>query len=184
MSIEIRIADDELKNYLRELSRRMGSLKPVMALIGEIVNESIQTNFEVGGRPEWAPLSPVTIANRKKLNKWPGQILVRSGVRGGLMGSVSYKPMDDKVVIGTNKVYAKVHQFGAKKGQFGQKTVHIPAHERSGKGTKRHKVRAHTRTMNIPWGDIPARPFLMIQDNDWIKIKTKLENYIFKGTSK
>lgn len=180
-NISIKIQDNDIQKMLAEIAGRMKDMRPVTAMIGEIVMESIQTNFEVGGRPAWRQLSPVTIAQRERMKKWPGQILVRSGVRGGLMGSISYEPERDRVVIGTNKIYATTMHFGAKRGEFGSKSVKIGQHERRGKGDKRHTVQAHTRMVSLPWGDIPARPFLVIQNKDWDKIKRSLGNYVVGG---
>jgi phage virion morphogenesis protein len=50
----------------------------------------------------------------------------------------------DYALVGTKIKYAAVQQFGAKAGAFG----------------------ATRRGAKIPWGDIPARPFMGISDDD------------------
>jgi len=47
-------------------------------------------------------------------------------------------------------VYAAVHQFGAAQGAFGNTSRGSP----------------------IPWGDIPARPYLGLSDDDRQEIET------------
>jgi phage gpG-like protein len=57
---------------------------------------------------------------------------------GILANSISYNVLRKGVEIGTKVRYAGTHQFGARQGQYGR--------------TKRGGP--------IPWGNIPARPFL------------------------
>ena len=178
--IEIKVDDEQVNALFGRLQTRMNDLTPAMKVIGEIVRTSVVKNFEVGGRPRWKPLSPVTLARRKG-----SKILYRQGPAGGLLGSIHYKADKDRVVIGTNKVYAAVHQFGAKKGSFGTVTETVKAHMRRitqafGRPVKPHKisVRAHTRQAKLPWGNIPARPYLMIQEEDWQEIRESLLEFI------
>lgn len=162
--------------YLLEARKRMDDLTPANREIGEIVLASVQENFAKEGRPAWKPLSKVTIADRIRRNKWPGKILNRSGAYG-LLGSVNYRATKDSVTVGTALPYATTMQFGAKKGKFGSKSVTIKAHTRKRKG-KSEKVKSYQRRMNIPWGDIPARPFLILQIQDEEDIKEILLDYI------
>lgn len=59
------------------------------------------------GEP-WQPLSELYAP----LKRGPG-ILRESGMRGGLQGSITFDATNDEVAVGSNKVYAAVHQFGA-----------------------------------------------------------------------
>lgn len=171
INVEIK---DSIKHIIESIERKMGDLTPVMRIIGEIVRTSIIRNFEVGGRPtKWKPLSPVTLAMRKGT-----KILMVQGFAGGLAGSIHYTPYRDRVVVGTNKVYAAIHQFGAKKGSFGTVVAHVREHIRKLASGKKVKVKEHTRRVNVPWGDIPARPYLMVQDEDWEEIKDALTDFL------
>ena len=175
MELEIRIKDD-VSTLLGKMSARMNDLTPAMELIGEVVVASIQQNFKEGGRPEkWKALSPVTIKQRQAENKWPGAILVRTGH----LRQVYSRAEKDKVSVGTNLIYAKTHQFGARKGSFGSVTARVKEHFRRMKDGKEIRVKAHDRTQSLPWGDIPARPFLMVQDEDWVEMKAVLEEYLY-----
>lgn len=110
--------DKDLQDLLKAVKNRIGNTKPAFEVIGEIIQTSILKNFEQGGRPEaWQDLAERTKKQRAKQGKWPGQILVMSGVRGGLMGSISYDAMPDKVVWVANKPYAAIQHFGGMAGK-------------------------------------------------------------------
>ena len=176
VSLNVKIEDSGIRDLLSRIQRRMADLTPAMRIIGETVRTSVLRNFEVGGRPRWKPLSPITLARRKG-----GRILIRQGFAGGLAGSIHWKAYRDRAVVGTDKVYAAVHQFGAKKGSFGAFTFTVREHRRTRSG-KKVRVRQHERTARLPWGDIPARPFLMVQREDWDEIRQALLEHIVGGT--
>ncbi|MDX8377214.1 MAG: phage virion morphogenesis protein, partial [Mariprofundales bacterium] len=58
---------------------------------------------------------------------------------GALRLNLAYNADNNGLEFGSNAIYAATHQFGADKGAFGS---------------------------GVPWGDIPARPFLGFSDND------------------
>ncbi|MCX8016390.1 MAG: phage virion morphogenesis protein [Rhodocyclaceae bacterium] len=136
--IRIDIDDREVRQALERLQQRVSDLTPAMREIAMELEARALTRFETerdpAGRP-WQPLSPVTLARKKGR----GGILYQTG---DLRGSITSRAGRDfaEVGAGGNVPYAATHQFGAKKGQFGQG-------KRGGK---------------IPWGDIPARPFLPV----------------------
>lgn len=149
MGVELRADTGEALRLLERVERRLGSMQPGMEAIGETVLASIQRNFEAGGRPaKWPALADSTIRQRIRRGNWPGQILVRKGVSGGLLGSLSYDAAPRHVLISANKEYAAIHHFGGKAGR-GRKTT------------------------------IPARPYMMIQDEDWAEITAALNDFIF-----
>jgi len=148
VEMKIGINDGEVRTLLSRLQRKTSNLTPAMRIIGEIVQTSIQRNFEAGGRPKrWLPLAAATIRQRRREGHWPGPILVRHGVSGGLMGSISYRASGDRVVLSANKIYAAIHHFGGMAGRG-------------------HKTR------------IPARPFMFVHDRDWIEIKDALRKHL------
>ena len=159
--LSVKINDREVKDLLAHIQQRLGHMKPAMSLVGEIVQESIEHNFEAGG------------------------ILVRSGKAGGLMGSIAYNAGDDQVVVAANKASAATLHYGAAKGSFGtvEVTAKIREHYRTTKKGKRAKVSAHTRTrmQPLPWGDIPARPFMMVQTEDWDEMRDALRDYLLRS---
>ena len=80
-------------------------------------------------------------------------------------------------MAGTSDIRAAVHNFGAKRGSFGTVQAAVRAHLRRIKG-KEQKVRAHTRKQPMPWGDIPAREFMLLQADDLVEIKDMVGAYL------
>lgn len=78
--------------------------KPIGMALVEVVRERFQDARDPFGQP-WAPLSPAYAA----IKKGPG-ILRESQM---LMRSITFEASADQVMVGSNRVYAAVHQFGA-----------------------------------------------------------------------
>jgi phage virion morphogenesis protein len=155
--VTMMIDDSELQRDLKGVRDRLGNAQPAFEVIGEMARTSIVRNFEEEGRPEkWAPLSPATLARRSKA----GQILRVQGFAGGLMGSINAQAAPDNALIGTNKIYGAVQHFGAKKGAFGRTSKGAP----------------------IPWGDIPARPYMVLQEEDETRAVRILGNFVLRGS--
>ena len=143
VAVSIKVDDKEVRKMLSGILKRIGNPGPAMKILGAIVRTSIVRNFEKGGRPEkWQALSPETLKKKK------GTAILRE--QDGLMGSVNYKPFNDKVVISANKIYAAIHHFGGKAGR-GKKVT------------------------------IPALPYMMVQDEDWVEMKAALGDFIVRG---
>src|SRR3989339_368312 len=122
-SIEIKVDNQEILKALKRLSEKTKNLRPVMRNIAGIMMDSVEENFAQQGRPKWKDLAEVTKKQRKKEGKWPGMILQKS--QGGLADSISSDYGDDYAIVGTNKKYAAIHQFGGPAGRG--KKVNIPA---------------------------------------------------------
>lgn len=121
--IEIKINDKEIQQLLKKLAAKTQNLRPLMKNIAGIMMDSVEENFEKEGRPEkWTLLAKVTIKQRTKKGYWPGKILQ---MRGDLASSITSKYNDNSAVVGTNKIYAAIHQFGGDAGK--NKKVKIPA---------------------------------------------------------
>jgi phage gpG-like protein len=155
MTIRIEI-DDHVISLIRSRWSDL-DMTPMMEEIAEIGVMSVRRNFEAGGRPKWAGHSPSTIKRRGV----GARVLIDRGMAGGLMGSIHGKGFRDHAEISANKEYAATMHFGARKGEFGTVAARIPSHKRKGRD-----VRGHTRMMRVPWGHIPARPFMSITDSD------------------
>jgi len=122
-SIEIKIDDKELQQVLDKLFEKTSDLRPLMKNIAGVMADSVEENFKQGGRPEkWEKLKEVTINQRTKKGYWPGKILQ---MRGELAASITTAYDESSAIIGTNKEYAAIHQFGGKAGRG--KKVEIPA---------------------------------------------------------
>lgn len=161
---------------LGDMARRGSDLKPALSAVGALIKESIRTNFARGGRPSpWK-----AIKNRE------GQPLRDTG---RLMNSITRQATASEVRVGTNVVYAAVQHLGAKRGSFGTKMATVKQHSRTmqvvfGRRLKTPKtvtVGTHQRRMALPWGDIPARPFMMVQDDDILDIRDIISRYLMEG---
>ena len=154
MKINIELNDKPVRDAFNRLLRAGTDLSPMLGDIGDKVLTSTHDRFntqeEPNGKP-WAPLSTRTTLKRKPRNK--DKILTQEG---HLRGNLVYQVGHDYVEIGSPSIYANTHQFGAKQGAFGT--------------TKRGAP--------IPWGDIPARPFLGISTEDEADIKHIILDHI------
>lgn len=120
--IEIRIANEELQRVLNELVQKSSDLRPLMKNIAGILEDSVEENFEQEGKPDkWEELKPSTIKQRTQKGYYPGKILQ---MRGELAASITSKYDENSAIVGTNKVYAAIHQFGGEAGQ--NKEAEIP----------------------------------------------------------
>lgn len=121
-SLEIKLDNQEITSKLLDLAKKGENLRPLMKNIAGIFASSTEENFKEQGRPnKWTNLSEVTIKQRKKINKWPGQILQ---VEGQLASSINTFYDDNSAIIGSNKDYARIHQVGGQAGK--NKKVSIP----------------------------------------------------------
>ena len=143
--IEIDLKEDATARLTR-LAELLDDLTPVMDEIGEYMVEATKQRFVEGRGPDgvpWAPKRPATIEAARR-NPLRGNDPRPLHGLGSLKGSIAQRAGPDHVEIGANRIYAGVMQFGADKGAFG----------------------ATATGSAIPWGDIPARPFLGGDDDD------------------
>ncbi len=135
---------------------------PVLRAIGPGLVATTHDRFDEAREPygaPWAALSPAYAA----LKRGPG-ILRESGMRGGLMGSITFQVAGSELHVGSNKVYAAIHQFGG---------VIKPVSARALRfglmiGGKRAVVRVHSVR-------IPARPYLGFGPADYRVVMDVLE---------
>lgn len=120
--IEIKIDNKEVEKALLEIAQKTSNLRPLMKNIAGIMADSTEENFKVEGRPKWKDLSEKTKTARKKTGYYPGQILQ---VSGQLALSVTTQYDETSAVIGSNKIYAAIHQLGGQAGK--NKKTTIPA---------------------------------------------------------
>ena len=137
----------EIERLFAQVSTHLSDLRPLMQDIGEQQIAATRARFLAGQAPDgsvWAPKSPATLAaqaaRRDPVDNRP---LIASGT---LHRTLNYQIGADgaSVTIGSGQIYAAVQQFGAAKGAFGE----------------------DSRGRSIPWGDIPARPYLGLSDQD------------------
>ncbi len=167
-------ADDALRR-LGELARGLQNDEPARAQIGELAVLSTKARFGTSTSPTgeaWKPLSPTTIAryisgfgksNFKKRGGLNKRGETRLANRKPLVGEsrrlstqIFYNLVTGAVEIGSPLEYSAVQNFGQPKGASGSMANGSP----------------------IPWGDIPARQFLGVSDQDGRDFVSVYELYI------
>lgn len=163
---DITINDAEINAALEKLVDRLENPRKLMQDIGEFMVGSTKARFTQGVDPEgtpWAAKSLATIASyRSRAGKSPNsRVDVRPlfGPTGTLSSTINYEASDEGVLVGSARVYAAVMQFGAKKGEFGS--------------TKRGQP--------IPFGNIPARPYLGVSDSDRTSLGEIIAEWLSEG---
>lgn len=165
----VQIEDAEVTSGLTELQQHLSDFTLVFQTIGEQLEESTEQRFEQGVSPEgiaWSPKAQSTIdAYTRRGQTVNFKPLFGPNVDGRpLRKSFFSDAGPDRLEIGTNKVQAAVMQFGAEAGAFGA---------RIGKDKNGRDF-----LMSIPWGRIPARPFLSISAEDREMIALTIEEWI------
>lgn len=172
--LKVTLHDQGFRGWADALRAKLTDMRPLFEEIGNIVMRSIEKSMQLNGRTsgeggdpweggaeKWPDLEDVTKKLREKRKTWPGQILRDSGQ---LAASIHKEVFESSVVVGTNKEYAATHQFGARRGEFGAVT--------------RTSKKGKTWSQALPWGEIPARPFLNVQDEDWEEIDATVLDYL------
>lgn len=161
--ITLEIDDRAVRRVLSDLAQRVADPTPALRDIGEYMVASTRRRFAAGRAPDgtaWAPNSPVTIT--RYLRNYGGSFsrrgrgltkrgAARAAAKRPLIGEtrrlsseIAYRLIPGGVEVGSSLVYSAVQQFGARRGQFGRTRRGAP----------------------IPWGDIPARPFMGVSADD------------------
>lgn len=152
--IETRIDYQPVIDALRRAAGEMRNSAPLMRAVAGTMLHATEENFAQEGRPKWVDLHKGTKLARGKQGTWPGKILQRSG---SLASSISQHWTGTQAVVGTNKVYAAIQQFGGRTKPHVIKARHKRALSFGG---------IVVRQVNHPGSKIPARPFLRLTPRD------------------
>jgi phage gpG-like protein len=183
--IEAKIEYKPVLDALRRAASQMGNTAPLMADMAGIMHKSSMRNFEEQGRPKWKDLASSTKLSQAMGGQWkaaraggsvqlrkPGMILSATGL---LKNSIQMSSSGTQAVVGTNLVYAAIHQFGGR--------------------TKPHVIRPKykralafggivVRSVNHPGSSIPARPFLRLTPGDLREIVLTANNFYQRNLPK
>ncbi len=161
------LAKIDLTN-LMGVEQRLQNKKPYYEAAGEILVASIVRNFEAGGRPEkWKPLALATLlggagyrgrrftlagsASKGFQRFLQGKnILITSG---RLRNSIKKEATNEHALVGSNMVYAAIHNFG---GEAGRKSARVL---------------------------ISARPYVVAQDEDKEQMCALLRRWLLVGAA-
>lgn len=150
--------DAEVEAVLNRVTGVLADTTDMMNEIGDHLAASTEERFPTQKGPDgtpWAPRSATTLKNYARRGLKPGGILHLSGQ---LSGNIFHDYGADWTRIGSPEPYAAVQQFGAAQGQFGAQAG------RTRPSAKRPKSQDYF--ILLPWGNIPARPFLGISEED------------------
>ena len=150
--INVKFDSARVEKALESLALASQNPRPVLLSIGEDLVKSTKSRFNKSLAPDgkaWAPNSPATLKRKRGVKP-----LINEGI---LRDNIAYAADNAGVTIFSTMEYAGTQQFGAKKGQFGE-------------SKKRNKP--------IPFGDIPARPFLGISLSDEQMIVESVSDYL------
>jgi phage gpG-like protein len=174
--LSISIDDAELLRELKRLLAAVQDPSPALREIGEVLTRSTKERFRSERDPDgqpWEQNADSTLLNylrkRQGLSKRKtatgGRTLTQRGARalgakqiltdrGDLADSIAYQLEDGgkAVAVGTSRIYAAMQQFGGTTAEHPQL-----------------------------WGDIPARPFLGISDDDEADILAILRAHLGDG---
>lgn len=120
----------QVNHALNQLSQRLTNMQPAMRDIGESVASWVDLTFRDAQDPYGNPWAELSPVTIAKRRNASAKPLNDTGA---LKTSITKSASQFEVTIGTNEVYGPTHQFGATKGEYAP---------------------------GVPWGDIPARPFL------------------------
>ena len=141
--LEFKLEDEQLMGELSRLASGIADTTPLMRAISQTLMDQTEENFARQGRPAWLGIKP-------RSGREGGKILQDSG---RLAASITPDYGPDYAKVGTNVVYAAIHQLG---GKTKPHAIHA----------KRAKALAFggvfRKSVNHPGSNIPARPFLPI----------------------
>lgn len=143
---------------LGEVSRSLSDMTPIHQSIGNYVVRSTKERFKKGVDPDgnaWTPKKQATIDRYKERGDGdrPDPLI---GPSKRLSSEIAQYADAQGVEIGSALEYSAVMQRGAKQGAFGKSPRGGP----------------------IPWGDIPARPWLGLSEEDEANIIDIADEYL------
>ncbi len=151
---------DSLTGELKQLLKRSRDLSPVMARVESgIMARQRRRGWMYSG------LHRRTGALYRSVKTWHGK--TSAGVSGEASGATMATPIGFALTMGREKA------AGDRRGR--NRKHWVRAYRRRG-----HRVRRHRRMMPTPWGDIPARPYILetMSAADRARIKEWVAGYL------
>ena len=163
VAIDVQINDAEVIKAFNRLVWIMDDTTPVMSAIGTALVASTHQRFISQTDPEgaaWQALDPEYAATKRN-----SRILTESG---RLRDSINSEAGRDEVRVGTNVIYAAIHQFG---------------------GTIKPKSASHLvfrigdRLVMVDSVTLPARPFMGISAEDEAEVAEIVFGFVERRTN-
>jgi len=168
IATRVTLDDSHVRALMQKFARHAENMAPALESMGEYMLVQTDKRFTGEHDPEgkpWAPLKLRTIygSHRGKKYTKKGQLTKRFATyvarrkiltaSGGLRGSIVYRVGRGHVVIGTNKIYGRVHQEGAEFSIV----------------SRRARIR------------IPARPYLGVNADDRREFAAIVKEHLLSG---
>lgn len=112
---EYKINDKLIIKFLKDCHKQLDDLSPLMKTARVIMKKVVDDNFETEGKAtgeKWQEWSDSWKKKRIKLGRGSGKILT---LDGELRRSIHAKSGSNFALVGTNKEYAALHNFGGSK---------------------------------------------------------------------
>lgn len=154
---------NEVESKVGRLMSGTKNAAPLMRIIQGDMEDEVEENFKQQGRPKWLGFK---YAPTEKRGGGSAKLLQHTGQ---LAGSIQGRSTNDTAAVGTNKVYAEIHQKGGKTSPHLIKPRNKKALAFGGRVVK---------SVNHPGSNIPARPFLMITPSGEVKILNHTSQYL------
>jgi len=177
---------EKVKRELQKVAKRGSDARKPLKVIGLYMMRSIAKNFAEGGRPEkWQQSLSAKLTGKRTL--------IQSAQ---LKNSITFKATTRKLSIGTNKIYAKVQQFGGTIKPKSKKALTVPIHadavgmrasDFQNTFVKKGIIFMKRGENAVPLFalkksvKIPARPFLLFQQEDVDFINKRLGQWFLEG---
>ncbi len=152
LNVSIDVDDKRFKAAIAQLHHRAQHLEPVYNQIAARLLASAQNRFDTQTDPDgnaWEPLKNATRLFKAKKG-YSSKILTRGG---NLRSYLNSKSTDDYALVGSNEIYARIHQLGGEAK------------------TSKGKTKGASSLM-------PARPYLGVDDSDAKRITDIITSYL------
>lgn len=157
---------------------------PLERSISQVMGPSFRRNFDVGGRPAWAPLSETTKLIKRRLGYGDKGTLVRTGLLRRVVGQKNIWSIGRNGALITGKetgwqrkadrgrtvgMYARLHQ-GGYEGQMMSARTEREGGQREGLLSLFDEINEALASGSVLTASrsqpIPARPFIVMQGDD------------------
>ena len=159
--IEIDINLDAARRAIDAAATALEHREPMMRMVAARLRQAVDENFNAGGRPAWAGLkTPRPHGGDKVLQD-----------TGRLRNSITQQSDNDRAVVGTNVVYAAIHNFG------GQTAAHM-IYPKTTKALFWAGAAHPVKKVSHPGSRIPARPFMVLTEEDRSALAEAVSDYL------
>lgn len=178
VGVFIRVDAAGVRRAFERLEAGLRDARPLMREVAFLMADAVAENFAQGGRPTWLGLAS---GGRSTLQD-----------TGRLRNSIVQYSDATAAIVGTNLVYAAIHQFGGEikfAPRSGRSRLRTDARGnllRQGESNRAVFARdTHTRVRTVRWTNaggwtvrMPARPFLHLTEADNREIEGAAQNYL------